>query len=659
MINSFKKMLCLVFALILIILYCITNVNAQSNINIEKVHCNATLTDNFSENEILIVLNKEISRKLEIDIAFNDIDYLQVEDLTSSYDSEEKMNDNFRKIYKMSLKNSSKDNVLNTIKKLEKLDFIYSAEPNYYDQINSVPNDYSSTKQYAIEFMDLDKAWNFTTGSEEVTVGIIDTGIDGDHLDLKDNINTELSKSFSSDFTNALEDIEGHGTHVAGIIGAVGNNNIGTIGVNWKVSLVSLRVADSSGNLPIANVISAIDYANEKDVDIDILNYSGDGSNYNNLIESRKQAIENYNGLFVCAAGNNARNTDINSNYPSSHLLSNLISVGALDSDGNRSAKSNYGVNTVQIYAPGGNIYSTINGNLYDYYSGTSMASPQVAGVAALLLSIKPDLSASQLKYAILNSAETISISLPNRKSQSVKKINAFNAVKYILSGHSTFLSIKYNDKNINKTIDSTNSFFLNKNAMIKLGIQNEDNFKFVISSNHPINTTLYDYNLNVISSNQSYSVKDCTLEFSKYLSVGSYYLKINFSNDNILGTINVAIYGPPHAHTYDNWLYYSRSAHIEACDCGETGSITKTHVIRHSDITNNRARCLECEYLLDLTTDIAITYTNKKNMRYSINGSYILPSGIMVLMDADIDSFFEGKLIFYSSDEIPQLESS
>ena len=382
------------------------------------------------------------------------------------------MNEHFRRIYKMTLRDSNKEKVLSTIKQLETLDFVYCAEPNYYDTVASIPNDYISSMQYAIENINLPDTWDFMKGNNDVTVGVIDTGIDGKNPDLQDNLNTELSRNFSSDFTTALEDLEGHGTHVAGIIGAVGNNNVGITGTNWNVSIVSLRVADSSGELPIDNVIAAINYAHEDDVNIDILNYSGGGYNYSALVETRRQAISNYDGLFVCAAGNEKLNTDINLHYPSTHNLANLISVGSLDQNNNRSPFSNFGLNTVNIYAPGSSILSTYPVDIcnerthifddgtrlceipnnyyarfleimsekdytfdeledhlgdywykedgtdvvprdfagsnihyqngYHYMDGTSMATPYVAGVAALLLSLNEELTTIQLREAIL-----------------------------------------------------------------------------------------------------------------------------------------------------------------------------------------------------------------------------------------------------------------
>lgn len=122
--------------------------------------------------------------------------------------------------------------------------------------------------------------------------------------------------------------------------------------------------------------------------------------------------------------------------------------------------------------------------------------------------------------------------------------------------------------------------------------------------------------------------------------------------------TCNVVLYGSVHTHSYTGWEYYDRASHIEVCSCGYQGTVTRVHAIRSSDTSNRYARCLECNYLLDLNYDMAIIQNlyNLGLLRVSINGSYILPSGIIVLVDEDIDSYFAGTLLFYKEDEIPQL---
>ena len=305
-----------------------------------------------------------------------------------------------------------------------------------------LPNDSFETAQWAIDYIGLPDVWVYERGSNLVKVGVIDSGVDGTHPDLRDNINTSLSKCFSPDFSNPLEDNTGHGTHVAGIIGAEANNSIGIAGTCWNISIVSLRVGTKEGKFNVDAVLQAISYATVND--IDILNYSGGSYTYR---ESYKEAIDNYPGLFVCAAGNDHTNNDVTPHYPSNYDLSNVIAVGSLDSYGNRSSYSNYGT-TVDIYAPGGDILSTypmelcasgscdksthfING--YHSLSGTSMATPYVTGVAALMLSSCDYITPEQLKTQLLNNADNITIQIPSSSggttTMGAKELNAEKAV--------------------------------------------------------------------------------------------------------------------------------------------------------------------------------------------------------------------------------------
>ena len=208
-----------------------------------------------------------------------------------------------------------------------------------------------------------------------------------------------------------LEDLSGHGTHVAGIIGAQGNNEIGISGVAWNIRLVSLRVFDSNGYGYLSDVKRAIDFATNEN--IPILNYSGGSSSDHN---GCKKAIENYPGLFVCAAGNDNQDNDSHGYFPGNYNFDNLISVGAININGNRPTSlqwqvdengkpqgSNYGATTVDIFAPGDTIVSTVPTSVYSKgyvrYEGTSMATPHVTGVAALMLSINPNLTPQQIKF--------------------------------------------------------------------------------------------------------------------------------------------------------------------------------------------------------------------------------------------------------------------
>lgn len=661
--NNFKKIMCLTLVLLSFVFILNTNavVFAQTNSEDEKVYCNATLDDDFSDNEILVVLNKQVSRQLQSTVSFGEVDCLSVEDLTSSYDTEEEMNENFRRIYKITLRNSGKEKVLENIRKLEKISYVYSAEPNYYlkmqvdsSSVQVNPNDDLSPRQYAIDSMNLNEAWNFSTGSNDVTVGIIDTGIDGSHPDLKANINTELSKNYFVDSSDQLIDIDGHGTHIAGIIGANGNNSFGVKGVNWNVSLVSYRVATLVHSFLFENIFRAFDDANR--ANIDILNFSAGSSEYDIRYEKMKQAIISFGGLFVCSAGNDKKNTDISTHYPSCFDLPNLISVGALNCDDDRRFDSNYGANTVQIFAPGDAILSTVpttvDSDGYDSIGGTSMATPQVAGAAALLLSINPNLTAAQLKSAILNGAGSTTITLPDGTTQNVKKLDAFGAVKQVMSGASTGWLLNFNEHNLSQNVGE-GSYFVDNNVMIKLVVRGAGNYKFSMSSTEPLNVTLYDSNLNATDITPTYSNGNCTINLSQDLAFGTYYLRVNFADDADSGVINVTI--PAHTHIYDDWQYYSHSSHISACKCGRTAFEKAPHTIRTSDIVNFHAPCLGCHYLLDLREDVAISPYGS-GLKVSVNGSYICPSGIVVLVDEDVDAYFAGTLRFYDQDQLPQL---
>lgn len=518
--------------------------------------------------------------------------------------------------------------------------------------------------------------WDFSTGSNEVIVGVMDTGIDGTHPDLQDSILNNLCRDFTSG--EAVEvsiplDPNGHGTHVAGIIGAIGNNNVGVTGTNWNVGLVSLRVFDEFGNGYSSYVAEAIEYAERNN--IPILNLSAiwfeSSLRYDVALDT---IINNYSGLIVCAAGNDGIDNDSNNPaLPASYSCENIVSVGAIDENDERSVwnlwqSSNYGTNTVDIYAPGSNIVSTYPENMYDsskdnhiargYYNtgGTSMAAPFVAGVAALLLSVNQDLTTIQLKYAILNSAETISITIPNGTSQSVKKLNAFNAIKYVMRSQCSFYELKYNDKHISKTIDGTSTYFMENTAMIRLGVQSEYNYSFTISSTVPINVTIYDYNLNILSFSPTYSNGNCKVEFNKYLVSSEYYLKINYVDETVSGTINVTIYGPPHQHSYTGWIYNDRISHIEVCDCGSIGTKTEAHMISQADLLKPKARCLGCKALLDMggNGDIGMVpgiLSTGVNI-ITENGSYILPNEIIVLVEEDIEAYLNGTLIIHDEDK-------
>ncbi|MCD8025828.1 MAG: S8 family serine peptidase [Clostridiales bacterium] len=317
--------------------------------------------------------------------------------------------------------------VLEAIEILQDRDDVLYAQPNYLFTTDATANDTYYSDQYAIDLMDLEDAWDLTTGDLDFKVGVIDSEINISNPDLANRYDTELSKSFIDGYTADVSGSNEHGTHVAGIIGAEGNNSEGITGICWDVSLVSLRTANNLGSSATSDVVEAIEYAETNN--IKLLNFSSGLTTYNQLFYD---AIEDYSGLFVCSAGNDSEDLDTDyDKYPTEFGLDNIISVASCTSSDTLSSSSNYGASTVDLVAPGNNIYSTYSTS-YAYKSGTSMAAPQVTGVAALIWSKYPDLTVSEVKDAILNNVDEV-----DAYSDIVKtggRLNAFKALSSLIT---------------------------------------------------------------------------------------------------------------------------------------------------------------------------------------------------------------------------------
>ena len=270
-------------------------------------------------------------------------------------------------------------------------------------------------------------AWDITTGSPSVVVGVVDTGIRYTHQDLAGNMWTnsgELPGNGSDDDGNGyVDDVYGvnaingsgdpfddndHGTHVAGTIAATAFDSGQHVGVAYNVRLMALKFLDASGSGSTSDAIECIEYAVEQGVDI--LNNSWVGGGFSQALEDAIQAANDAGILFVAAAGNSTSNNDLTPSYPSNYEVPNVVAVAAIDRSGNLASFSSYGATTVDIAAPGVDILSstTAGDASYDSFSGTSMATPHVVGVAALLASQYPSAGISELKSRLLNTAKSL-----------------------------------------------------------------------------------------------------------------------------------------------------------------------------------------------------------------------------------------------------------
>jgi beta propeller repeat protein len=298
--------------------------------------------------------------------------------------------------------------------------------------------------------IDAPEAWDLNTGSSNVVVGVIDTGVDYNHPDLNDNIWTNPGEvagdGIDNDGNGYVDDIHGydfayedsdpmdvygHGTHVAGTIAAEANNGEGVTGVNWKAKIMALKFLTDDGYGYTFDAIQAVEYATlmkkNYGVNINLTNNSWGGGGYDQGLYDAIAAAGAAGQLFIAAAGNYTNDNDLYPFYPATYDLNNVISVAATDHNDGLAYFSNYGATTVDLGAPGVDVLSTIPNNSYAVFSGTSMATPHVAGVASLLWSQDSSLSAQEVKEILLKTVDPIA-SLAG-KTVSGGRLNAFNAL--------------------------------------------------------------------------------------------------------------------------------------------------------------------------------------------------------------------------------------
>ncbi|MBQ7999905.1 MAG: S8 family serine peptidase [Ruminococcus sp.] len=486
----------------------------------EKILTTVNINDDFKDDEIIVALNNSESLKLNEYTAadFSEISVKSVENLTKPTDEILKVQreaesitvqsidsgstadengiyineDKYHQLFLLKLSKSGKENVIKCIKLLEQRDDVILAMPNYIDVIEPLegntattdeivastyattktPNDYTNlTGQWGIGQIDLPEAWSITTGSNSVIVGVVDTGIKGDHEDLSANIATSsYHQNFTGDGTSALTDQNGHGTKAAGVIAAVGNNGKGTVGACWNIKLASLKVftydSEAEKYTTSADIFAdAIVFAKSKG--ITILNYSAGGGSESSKVLN---ALLDYNGLFVCPAGNNGEDISVKNYYPASYDTDNMIVVAGTDTDDalytGYTTVSNYSKTTVDLGAPGQNIYTTSNSGSYISDTGTSLAAPYVTGVAALLKSKYPAMGAEAIKWYITHYVDKITAL--DGKVATGGRLNAYKALSNVRQ-----YTVKYDANGGTGTMADTTVIYKNRTPLRKNAFTN------------------------------------------------------------------------------------------------------------------------------------------------------------------------------------------
>ena len=340
---------------------------------------------------------------------------------------------------------------LNALRQSGLFEFV---EPDYALSIDAQPTDsaYQDGTLWGLQRISSAPAWDITTGSTNVIVAVVDSGIRHTHQDLAAqmwrNPGEIAGNGLDDDGDGIVDNVYGlnainnsgntsddnsHGTHVSGTIGAAANNAGAVVGVCWKVRLMACKFLDATGNGYTSDAIECIDFAVANGARV--VNCSWGGGEYSQALFNSLSAARTAGVLVVVAAGNDGFNNDTLPTYPASYNLDNIIVVGAIDQSDTLARFSNYGQTSVDLAAPGVGIYSCTAGSdaSYDTYEGTSMAAPHVTGVAALLLAQTPNLSLATLRQRLLGS--TVSLPSLSGRCATGGRVDAFKALSTVPDG--------------------------------------------------------------------------------------------------------------------------------------------------------------------------------------------------------------------------------
>lgn len=359
------------------------------------------------------------------------------------------------------IKRSAVELSSSVIKSLAENDMVEYVEPNFIYRINKTPNDPDLGKLWGIKNVgqvdkgvgtpgidvDAERAWDITQGSDSVLVAVIDTGVNYNHPDLKENAWVNLAEKngqagvdddgngyvddvYGYDFTETAGDPDpiddhGHGSHCAGTIGATGNDGKGIVGVAWKVKLMGVKFLSAQGSGTLEGAVRSVIYATK--MGAKIMSNSWGGGGFSQTLEDAIKGANAAGSLFVAAAGNDGVNNDSSPHYPSNYDVPNVLSVAAINNVGGMASFSNFGKRTVHLAAPGVNIHSSTLGNGYANWSGTSMATPHVSGVAVLLAANEANLTNVELKQRLVSTVKPLAS--VRGKTVSGGMVNAYNAL--------------------------------------------------------------------------------------------------------------------------------------------------------------------------------------------------------------------------------------
>ncbi|MBR1437235.1 MAG: S8 family serine peptidase, partial [Synergistaceae bacterium] len=444
-----------IMALILLVMLCVTASHAQ-----EVVPGDVIVVLRNTSGEEIHSANSEGLKSLSDVQSFAEAHNVNI---TRTYDSLTKSSGNIFMVVHSDTKNENE-----LLKEILARPDVIAASLNHIVKLDlpevNIPNDTDYSRLWGMEAIKAPQVWNKATGSEDVYVIVMDTGVDYTHPDLKDNFSHEYSCNFAT-YNNPgaasadYFDEHSHGTHVAGTIAAIGNNAQGVAGVNWKAKIISVRVLNKNGSGSDEDIINGFNYVSQlldghPELNIAALNFSIGGygdltpeeaASEQNPSWSAIKTLSDKNRLVISAAAGNETNevgVPTYSTYfkdgstrwykgryvkPQSYLgIDNMIKVAAANEQLERTYFSNYSRKYVDVAAPGMHIYSTVPLNIdlsslgkgvkyaslhvdypYALFNGTSMAAPHVTGAATLLKSAYPQATASEIKAAIIGGADS------------------------------------------------------------------------------------------------------------------------------------------------------------------------------------------------------------------------------------------------------------